>query len=1400
MERNAIQKINAAEEIQMSMKKSSEDGKHEMNMSLKAALQNFERKESDKKAPLLSKKVKVSKDSVDKTTAQQCKSTHESFEQIKAEEQTSKSESQVNKCSVKLSEKQKTPEDKVVLREKKAKETEDERRQRLSVHKEEIMKGNVKAAMEIFENLRRREELKGILSQVQEIEDESSSVDVGSLKTFYENVPAWMVTTSRSAHQSVTDEKKVEAEANDDDLESISSVETAFEDLEKASKEIINLKEQTLAKLLDIEEAIKKALYSVSNLKSEADIAGLSGLFDESLKSDQIPQPANNIRKISIVSSKAKSGQTKESSEVNLQTVSGSIPSKQEEPNQAHNKPLVRQSSQSSPSFISIHSSARKPARQTRSPMSTFKPNTESLSQSFQDANSDLRDESAAESLNTNQNPARRKVSVLEFQSPAKEMCSACLTPVYPMEKMAANKLILHNTCFCCKHCKKKLSIHNYASLYGEFYCISHYQQLFKQKGNYDEGFGHKQHKDLWLAKHKGIDEPDALSTPKFTKPHLEYSGASIDLSADAFDKKSSVREPRHNSGAEVKGKLKMSWPPETKNTGANPSQRAWTVPLKNKTRDISKSASMSFSELHKSDRNQTKIDYDVKIKDKSVKEQSKTGLILNKFPSKEPKPRSTTTNHSLTFRDEGFNVTNQKTVQKNVPPTSKIFETSYNPTINKPNADPNKARKSVRFSPSVDVAQYDQSPQQTSETKEEMSNQPEHSKVNKVKDLKEEISKCENLPSELSIEQSKREVNFEIHDCERYEETIITSNQEQDVQMRRSQDSSEGSKDCGKTLNGVMDTTDEKLKTPSISEKTKEAVTAQKSSDQLEVIPKGSNSHSENLSPLQSSEGQVTKDKANPESNKNVSTEKNDSTTPHENTDSQKKTVARTNSKVKLGSWSKGKSPLSKLFTPGGTERTSKAESNDAKKSDVKSSGLLGRLFQSSSEKDVDNMKPAAQDETNNATNIDDNTADKVQETITTEVQKEDNTSQVAPLEQDVGDHTEDKSGCSNTLGSNTDISTSTESSNLHLTVTSETAKTGDDVPAPHPSDDQKPDLQNSENTSLCVTDPGIPDSKDRPSAVQPENQACEEPITWLTAEKGGDEALSDPFNNNIFGNNDSLVAPDPAAIQINTVECAQQTNQLLDALDEEGRSFMTEALFDFNNESPQVSSNLCGQSNSQEIFGTIPSDAFPSSVSDTALSANASAESFHLLDSQSKSAENETMHSMIVPDAVPQNQDVNQSSGAFGTSDQTREEDTDFDIFSSNVDLFTPPSFVNVSDQGEADASTTHPPTFSNDIFGLSDFSNAADVFTALPSSSAPSNSLNDIFGSNAASPAAPAAQIDLFVNDIFASEPQLVPMSAPSNSGLLGSGLESDVTITAQAAENTVTNSSWMDDLLG
>ncbi|XP_022600111.1 uncharacterized protein LOC111221066 isoform X1 [Seriola dumerili] len=94
-----------------------------------------------------------------------------------------------------------------------------------------------------------------------------------------------------------------------------------------------------------------------------------------------------------------------------------------------------------------------------------------------------------------------KRVKLTKFQPTGQEMCSACLKPVYPMEKITADKYIFHKNCFCCKHCKKKLSMHNYAPLHGEFYCIFHYQQLFRRKGNYDEGFGHAQHKNQWLLR-----------------------------------------------------------------------------------------------------------------------------------------------------------------------------------------------------------------------------------------------------------------------------------------------------------------------------------------------------------------------------------------------------------------------------------------------------------------------------------------------------------------------------------------------------------------------------------------------------------------------------------------------------------------------------------------------------------------------------------------------------------------------------------------------------------------------------------------------------------------------------------------------------------------------------------
>lgn len=456
MDRNVIQKINAAKEIRMCMQSYTEDGnvQKEINTDFQVAIQNSRGKEKNvvDTAPVLPNKIKVIREKVSQeiqvtknTNMQQgrtdihnqgCNTDLQEPYSPTTTDRLSMSQHNSDKlpggASITVTscqeEHHQRPEDKVVLRKKKEKkETEDQRRQRLSVHKDDIMRGNVKAAMEIFENLRKREELKTILSQVQEIEGETREVDVSSLKSLFENVPAWIVTPCKHTKQSHTKgEKKVEIESVSNDMESGSSVETVFGDLEKASKDIMHLKEQTLAKLIDIEEAIRKALYSVSNLKSEADIAGLSGLFNESLQTEQSHQPTNNIRKISIASTKAKTEPAREASEGKTKGVSGSSKRSESAPlSPVLDKPQIKQSSTSpsSPSFISIHSAARKPVEQPKSPQpqfSSFKPKPERCpSPSSHGANGDLGQQSASDSPNHFYSPAspRRKVSILEVQT-----------------------------------------------------------------------------------------------------------------------------------------------------------------------------------------------------------------------------------------------------------------------------------------------------------------------------------------------------------------------------------------------------------------------------------------------------------------------------------------------------------------------------------------------------------------------------------------------------------------------------------------------------------------------------------------------------------------------------------------------------------------------------------------------------------------------------------------------------------------------------------------------------------------------------------------------------------------------------------------------------------------------
>lgn len=65
-------------------------------------------------------------------------------------------------------------------------------------------------------------------------------------------------------------------------------------------------------------------------------------------------------------------------------------------------------------------------------------------------------------------------------------------------------------------------SLGNYASLHGNVYCKPHFSQLFKAKGNYDEGFGHRPHKELWEPRADGDESEGSVKPPEQERPAAE--------------------------------------------------------------------------------------------------------------------------------------------------------------------------------------------------------------------------------------------------------------------------------------------------------------------------------------------------------------------------------------------------------------------------------------------------------------------------------------------------------------------------------------------------------------------------------------------------------------------------------------------------------------------------------------------------------------------------------------------------------------------------------------------------------------------------------------------------------------------------------------------------------------
>ncbi|XP_023578553.1 LIM domain and actin-binding protein 1 isoform X2 [Octodon degus] len=156
---------------------------------------------------------------------------------------------------------------------------------------------------------------------------------------------------------------------------------------------------------------------------------------------------------------------------------------------------------------------------------------------------------------------------VKKFQAPARETCVECQKTVYPMERLLANQQVFHISCFRCSYCNNKLSLGTYASLHGRIYCKPHFNQLFKSKGNYDEGFGHRPHKDLWANKNETEESlerpaqlPNVAGTPQ--SPGVEDAPiAKVGVLAASMEAKAASQPEKEDKPAETK-KLKIAWPP----------------------------------------------------------------------------------------------------------------------------------------------------------------------------------------------------------------------------------------------------------------------------------------------------------------------------------------------------------------------------------------------------------------------------------------------------------------------------------------------------------------------------------------------------------------------------------------------------------------------------------------------------------------------------------------------------------------------------------------------------------------------------------------------------------------------------------------------------------------------
>ncbi|XVF33366.1 hypothetical protein REPUB_Repub17cG0162400 [Reevesia pubescens] len=69
------------------------------------------------------------------------------------------------------------------------------------------------------------------------------------------------------------------------------------------------------------------------------------------------------------------------------------------------------------------------------------------------------------------------------------DKCKACDKTVHVVDMLSLEGMPYHKTCFKCSHCKGNLVMSTYSSMDGVLYCKPHFEQLFKESGNFSKNF-----------------------------------------------------------------------------------------------------------------------------------------------------------------------------------------------------------------------------------------------------------------------------------------------------------------------------------------------------------------------------------------------------------------------------------------------------------------------------------------------------------------------------------------------------------------------------------------------------------------------------------------------------------------------------------------------------------------------------------------------------------------------------------------------------------------------------------------------------------------------------------------------------------------------------------------------